>query len=181
MSKTNRLVATIAGVALSAALIFAYATGPDPRYTAAPGDSQQACATSGCHTGTALNGGGGSVVVNFPNGPTYTPGSQQTFTIVITDSRASVYGFQMTARLESNPASGQAGDFTAGAQQIVLCDNASIKGSRGCPANSPVQFIEHSRPFNTRTISVQWTAPATNGSVIHIGPSVAVVRAHSAK
>lgn len=168
MSKTNRFVATIAGVALSAALIIAHAAGPDPRYTAAPGDSPQACATSGCHTGTALNGGGGNVVVNFQNGQTYTPGGQQTFTIVITDSRARVYGFQMTARLESNLASGQAGDFTAGAQQIVLCDNGSLKGSRGCPTNSPVQFIEHGLPFNTNTISVQWTARATNVGNVHI-------------
>ena len=68
MSKTNRLVATTAGASLSAVLIFAYATGPDPRHTGAPGDDQQACATSGCHTGTALNGGGGNVVppsINF--------------------------------------------------------------------------------------------------------------------
>jgi len=90
MSKTNRLVATIACVALSAELIFAYATGADPRHTGAPGDDAQACATSGCHTGTALNGGGGNVVVNFQNGQTYTPGAQQTFTMVIMDSRARV-------------------------------------------------------------------------------------------
>jgi uncharacterized protein (TIGR03437 family) len=168
MSKTIRLAATIAGIVLSAALIFAYATGPDPRHTAAPGDDPKACATSGCHTGTALNGGGGNVVVNFPNGMTYTPGAQQTFTIVITDSRARVYGFQMTARLESNLTNGQAGDYTAGTQQIVLCDNGSLKGSRGCPTNVPVQFIEHSSPFSTNTISVQWTAPSSNVGNVHI-------------
>jgi uncharacterized protein (TIGR03437 family) len=149
-------------------MIFAYATGPDPRHTAAPGDDPQACATSGCHTGTALNGGGGNVVVNFSNGMTYTPGAQQTFNIAITDSRARVYGFQMTARLESNLSSGQAGDFTAGSQQIVLCDTGSLKGSRGCPANAQVQFIEHSSPFRTNTISVQWTAPSSNVGNVHI-------------
>ena len=168
MSKTNRLVATIAGGALSAAFIFAYATGPDPRHTSAPGDDPRACATSGCHTGTALNGGGGNVVVNFQNGHTYTPGAQQTFTIVITDSRARVYGFQMTARLESNLSNGQAGDFTPGTQQIVLCDNGSQKGTRGCPSNASVEFIEHSSPFRTNTISVQWTAPPTNVGNVHI-------------
>jgi uncharacterized protein (TIGR03437 family) len=168
MTSTNRLVGTIAGVALSAVLIFAYATGPDPRHTGAPGDDPLACATSGCHTGTALNGGGGNVVVNFQNGQTYTPGAQQTFTIVVTDSRARVYGFQMTARLESNLSNGQAGDFTAGTQQIVLCDNGSQKVSRGCPSNAPVEFIEHNSPFHTNTISVQWTAPSTNVGNIHI-------------
>jgi uncharacterized protein (TIGR03437 family) len=168
MSTTNRLVATTAGVALSAVLIFAYATGPDPRHTGAPGDDPHACATSGCHTGTALNGDGGHVVINFQNGQTYTPGSQQTFNIVVTDSRARLYGFQMTARLESNLSNGQAGDFIAGSQQIVLCDNGSQKGSRGCPSNAPVEFIEHSSPFHTNTISVQWTAPSSNVGNVHI-------------
>jgi hypothetical protein len=34
----------------------------------------------------------------------------------------------MTARLGSNLSNGQAGDFTAGAQQIVLCDNGDRQG-----------------------------------------------------
>ena len=168
MNKTKRLLATIVGGAVSAAIIFAFASGPDPRHTGAPGDNAQACATSGCHMGTSLNGGGGNVVVNFQNGQTYTPGAQQTFTIVVTDSRARVYGFQMTARLESNLSNGQAGDFTAGTQQIVLCDSGSLRGSRGCPASAPVQFIEHSNPFRTNTISVQWTAPSTNAGNVHL-------------
>src|SRR5260370_4711729 len=74
----------------------------------------------------------------------------------------------MTARLESNLTNGQAGDFTAGTQQIVLCDNGSLKGSRGCATNAPVQFIEHSSPFSTNTISAQWTAPSTNVGNVHI-------------
>ena len=31
----------------SAVLLYAYATGPDPRYTGAPGDNKLACAASG--------------------------------------------------------------------------------------------------------------------------------------
>lgn len=161
-------MAAMAGIASSVALIYAYSSGPDPRYTAAPGDDAKACTTSGCHEGTDLNGGGGNVVVNFPNGLTYSPGVQQTFTIVITDSVAKVYGFQMTARLESDLANGQAGDFTAGTQQYAICDNATFKGSKGCPPNAPVQFIEHSSPFKTNTISVLWTPPATNAGNVHI-------------
>ena len=84
----------------------------------------------------------------------------QTLTIVITDSQARAYGFQMTARLESDLAKGQAGDFTAGAQQFVLCDdNSNVRTpTRACPANALVQFIEHSDPFRTNTITVQWSA-----------------------
>src|SRR5260370_41786948 len=93
----------------------------------------------------------------------------------MTGSVAKAYGFQMTARLESNLANGQAGDFTAGTQQLVLCDDASFKGSKGCPASAPVQFIEHSAPFLTNTISVVWTPPASNAGNVHI-----YVAAHAA-
>jgi uncharacterized protein (TIGR03437 family) len=152
-------------------LVYAYATGPVPRMTTAPGDDSLGCSTAGCHTGTALNGGGGSVAVNFPGGMSYSPGVPQTFSVVVTDARARVYGFQMTARLESNLANGQAGDFTAGPGQIVICENESNKApGKPCPANGPVQFIEHGplSPFNTDTISVQWTPPDTNAGNIHI-------------
>jgi uncharacterized protein (TIGR03437 family) len=164
----NKIIAAVAGLAASAALIHAYSSGPDPRYTGAPGDNPLACSTSGCHTGTDLNGGGGNVVVKFPDGLTYTPGKKQTFTIIITDSKAKIYGFQMTARLESDLANGQAGDFAAGVGQFVICDNGTFKGNLGCPKNNPVEFIEHSSPFQTNTILVTWTPPATDVGNIHI-------------
>src|SRR5260370_10153487 len=151
MKKDKRLLIGKIAVAMAVipVLIQAYETGPDPRHTGAPGD--QTCAISACHVGTALNGGSGSVQLTSSTGTTYTPGQPQTFTIAITDSKAKVYGFQMSARTDSNPATGQAGDFTAGTQQIVVCDNGSIKGTNGCPANAAVEFIEHSSPFTTST------------------------------
>src|SRR3977135_2728934 len=97
---------------LFAAIIYGYASGRQPRETGAPGDDPKACASSGCHSDSALNSAGGNVVVYFPNGLTYTPGVQQKLTIVITDSAAKAWGFQMTARLDSNLSNGQAGDFT---------------------------------------------------------------------
>jgi uncharacterized protein (TIGR03437 family) len=168
MTRRNKFIFGLAATVSSAALIFGYATGPDPRYTGAPGDDPKACTSSGCHSDHALNSGGGNVVVNFPGGLNYTPGVQQTLTIVITDSVAKVWGFQMTARLDSNLSGGQAGDFTAGAQQFVLCENSSFKTSKGCPANAPVQFIEHSNPFTKNTITVTWTPPATDVGGVHI-------------
>ncbi|MBZ5608831.1 MAG: IPT/TIG domain-containing protein [Acidobacteriia bacterium] len=151
---------------MATALIYAHAAGPDPRHTGAPGDTT--CADADCHVGTPLNGGGGSVVVNFQNGLTYIPGERQTFTIVITDPKARVYGFQMTARLESDPVNGQAGDFTAGFQQLVICDNSTYKKPSGCPAKYPVEFIEHSEPFASNTIYVSWTAPSSDVGNVHI-------------
>src|SRR5579871_445115 len=167
MKKRQKLVAVIFAAAVGGAIIYAHAAGPDPRHTAAPGDDPLACATAGCHTGTPLNGGGGNVQVQFANGRTYTPGVPQTFTIVITDSVARVYGFQMTARLESNLANGQAGNFTPGAHQIVICDDSSLATASGCPTGQ-VEFIEHNLPFQSNTITVSWTPPSTNVGNVHI-------------
>jgi len=169
-SRRSRFLSATLAMAPGALLLYAYSNGPEARHTGAPGDDPLSCTTAGCHAGTALNGGGGKVEVNFPNGLTYSPGVSQTFTIVITDSRARRYGFQMTARLESDLNKGQAGDFTAGAQQFVLCDdNSNVRtATRPCPANAQVQFIEHSDPFVSNTITVQWTPPATNAGNVHI-------------
>lgn len=172
MFKT-RLGRAILAMVPSVVLLYAYSAGPITRVTGAPGDDPGACTV--CHLGTALNGGGGKVELQFPNGLTYTPGQSQTVTIAVTDSAARVYGFELTARLESNLANGQAGDFTAGAQQVVKCDNDSIKGAAGCPANAQVQFVTHTSPFRTSTIQVQWTAPATN-----VGPVRLYVAANAA-
>ena len=170
MRVRNQVITIVASVVACAAIIHAYAEGPLPRYTAAPGDNPLACASATCHVGTPLNGGGGNVVVNFPNGMTYTPGGgAQTFTIVITDSKARVYGFEMTARPESNLSNGQAGNFTAASQQFVICDNDDIvTPSHPCPSSDPVQFIEHNAPYSTKTINVSWTPPATNVGNVHI-------------
>src|SRR5260370_570739 len=168
MTKDKRLliVKIVVAIAIVPVLIHAYATGPDPGHTGAPGD--QTCAISGCHVGTALNGGGGSVQLTSSTGMTYTPGQPQTFTIAISDSKAKMYGFQMSARIDSNPTSGQAGDFTAGSQQIALCDNGNLKGTSGCPSGATVQFIEHSSPFTKGSINVQWTAPASNVGTVTV-------------
>jgi uncharacterized protein (TIGR03437 family) len=162
----HKISAGIAGLLFTAAAIYAHKDGPDPRRTGAPGD--ETCVAADCHVGTDLNAGGGNVVVNFENGQVYKPGVAQTFTIVITDSQARDWGFQMTARLESNPATAQAGDFTAGKQQLVICENSLFKTSKGCPADAPVQFIEHSTPLSSNTISVKWTPPAANAGNVHI-------------
>jgi uncharacterized protein (TIGR03437 family) len=134
--------------------------------TGAPGDST--CAQSGCHTGTALNGGGGSVRLASSEGTTYTPGKTQTLTIAIADSSARAYGFQATARLDSSPTSGQAGSFTASTNQMVICANGSLRGASGCPSRSPLQFVEHSRALSTSTVTFSWTAPSSDVGTITI-------------
>ena len=167
IERKHKIAAAIVAGLTFAGLLWAHAAGPDPRHTGAPGDDPLACTSVGCHVGTALNGGGGNVQVQFPNGLTYTPGVKQTFTIVITDTKARAYGFQMSARLDSNLSNGVAGTFTPDSHQIVICDNNNTRPKTGC-ANNGVEFIEHSLPYNVNTISVVWTPPASNVGGVHI-------------
>ena len=171
----SRAIAISATVGVSVAVLLAKYAGPDPRYTGAPGDNPTACIYTGCHVGTP-NSGGGSVSVTFPNGLTYTPGGpQETLTINVTDPAAKFFGYEMTARLDSNPSNGQAGDFSANPQtQVVLCagafgDSGSFKPLNGCPTTQPVEFITHeTMPSSSSPIKILWTPPATNVGNIHI-------------
>ena len=144
-------------------VLYAYSSGPPPRKTGAPGDAGT-CAS--CHG----KPDGGNFQVAFPDGLFYTPGVQQTFTITITepDPVTDGYGFEMSARLESDLANAQAGDFTAGEHQQVICDHAGTKPAGGCPSGNTVEFIEQSSLLIANTIPVVWTAPATNAGNVYI-------------
>jgi uncharacterized protein (TIGR03437 family) len=163
MTFRNRILTSgIAG--LAPMLLYAFSTGPLPRRTGAPGD--QTCVQ--CHTGTALNGGGGNLALSASSGSTYTAGQIITLTLTVTDPTAAVYGFQATARMDSNPSNGQAGSFGAGAQQRVICEDNSPRPDAGCPSSGPLQFIEHTAPFTTNTITFSWTAPAADAGPVTI-------------
>jgi uncharacterized protein (TIGR03437 family) len=163
MKLSTRIV--IAGIGgLAPMLLYSFSAGPLPRHTGAPGD--QTCVQ--CHFGTALNGGGGGVAVTASTGTTYTPGQSVTFTVTITDAAARVYGFQASARLDSNAEAGQAGSFVPGAQQRVICQDGAEMPAAGCPASGPLQFVEHTSPLQTNTITFNWTAPATDAGPVTI-------------
>jgi uncharacterized protein (TIGR03437 family) len=140
----------------------ANSSGPPVRHTGAPGDAPQACATAGCHTGTAVNGGGGRVTLTFEGGDTYVPGQRKRVTVTIEDA-ANRYGFQATVRLVSDLANGQAGRFVNQSGLLVLCSNDATRPSSGnCPASAPVEFLSHASSLTSRTVTFEWEAPATN-------------------
>jgi uncharacterized protein (TIGR03437 family) len=153
--------AAIVGAPLIA---WAFSTGPIAHVTAVPGTGERAC--TACHVGTALNGGGGSAALAAASS-TYTPGQKQTITLTVNDAAAHVYGFEMTARLASDRTQ-SAGTFTPGAGQRVLCASTSVddegkpRTGNTCDSSDPVEFIEHSQPSTTNTITVDWTAPSSD-------------------
>lgn len=143
-----------------------YPFGPPNGVTIAPGDRPGVSCTA-CHNGTALNGGGGSVRLAFPNGLTYTPGQTQNINLVINDAIAATSGFEITARMEASPNTQQAGSFIAGTNQKVICSDNTIQPAAGCGGNG-IQWMEHSQPSLSSTIAIQWTPPATNAGNVHI-------------
>lgn len=183
--KPNWVTITQVGTMLAVPLVlWAFSYGPDAHHTAVPGTNEPSCSLSGCHlTPTPVNGGGGNVKIAFSGGgTTYTPGQKQILTITITDSAAKVYGFQMTARPQSNLSGGQAGTFTPDAAQAVLCASASLsdvgtpRNGANCPSAAPIEFVEHNnQPYTTNVINVTWTAPATD-----VGPVGIYISANAA-
>jgi uncharacterized protein (TIGR03437 family) len=157
-------------------LIYAHQAGPDPGHAGVPGELT--CNTAGCHTGTPVNGGGGSVTINA-GGSTYTPGVAQQVSVTVSDPKQRRWGFQLTARSASDPTA-EAGTFAPldGLTQ-VFCSSVTqlIKDPSvilSCGPSAPLQYIEHTLPGakitsvgagNTWTFN--WTPPATaTGNII---------------
>ncbi len=169
MNQNKKLfIAKFAVVLAVPVVLWAFSAGPDAHKSGVPGTGEGTCNEVGCHVGAAVNGGGGSVTITAAEGTGYTPAKKQTLTIKITDSAARAYGFQITARLASDH-SKQAGTFTVGTSQLVLCAGTAVSDLGGtrpnsgtCPASKPLEFIEHSRALSTSTITVDWTPPSSD-------------------
>jgi uncharacterized protein (TIGR03437 family) len=122
--------------------------------------------------GGPINATNGGVTATF-SPSTYTPGSPVTVTVRVTDAVNKLFGFQMTARKESNLATDQAGRFsyTPGVTG-VLCAVADPSGvprtlNGNCPVSGPLEFMEHVTPSSSGTWSFTWTPPATAVGPVH--------------
>ncbi len=174
MSRRKKLIlnSSLIFVAIAPIVLYAYEYGPDPGYTGAPGDNATACIASGCHTGT-LNSGKGSVKIVASGGTTYVPGQMQTISVTVTDPTERKYGFQLTARADSNPKTTSAGLLNPGSDGLtqVLCADGSNAPTGGCTAKNggTLEWAEHtlsgygkSGTPPSYTYTFNWTPPATN-------------------
>ncbi len=161
-------------LAIAAIGIYAYEYGPDPGYSGAPGDNPTGCQASGCHTDTPNTTPGGSVKIVAAGGTTYVPGQAQQIQVTVTDSTERRYGFELSARVDSNPQMMGAGTLTPidANTQVINCQNAVAMGDTpfngSCPSGNTLQWIEHnttgyfkSAPPST-TYTFNWTPPATD-------------------
>lgn len=135
--------------------LYAHNDGADPRLTGAPGEST--CLS--CHSGTALNGGGGSLRLSAAS-TTYTPGVKQRIQVQISDSAQRRWGFEATARLDS-------------ARTTRAGDIASVDSNTRVMTNAGLQFITHTLAGTRNgttggvTFEFDWTPPATD-----VGPVI---------
>lgn len=153
---------TIALFATLPVSLIAFSTGPPIKRTGNAVDGGLDC--SACHrTYAPANSdarGGVSIVTNA-----YTPGAKQLVLVTVSHPEARRYGFQLTARLASDPTK-QAGSFSASSFIRVRCDPT---GDAPCPQDA-LQFAEHaSAPFSdpgSYTFQVEWTPPAADAGDI---------------
>lgn len=141
-------------------LIWSYGGGPPPRRTGAPGE--RSCLDAGCHSGTRIDDSPdllldtGALFTYVPGGP------RQRWILRNADTQARAFGFQLTARLVSDPEHSQAGDFAeADSRTQVVCDDQQLRGAAGCSSKSLVQFVQHSDPHMDGQFAFDWTPPAT--------------------
>jgi uncharacterized protein (TIGR03437 family) len=150
-------------VAFLPILLRANSDGAIPRVTGAPGDDPAACTS--CHTGTSLNSGPGSLTITAAGGANYTPGVKQRIKVTVADPTARRWGFSLSPRVASNPATGRAGRIgTVDRNTRVLCDGDT---PAPCADANAVEFITHTlsgtRLGTTRSVDFEfdWTPPAT--------------------
>ncbi len=163
MIKLSRILVVILAVFAPAA--WAHSYGPMPRVTAAPGDNALACTQ--CHAGT-LNSGAGSVKILLLSGNVDIPGVKQHIQVQVSDPNQQRWGFQLSARLDSAPSTGQAGTLTPtdGLTQVICEDYGPL------PCATGVQFIEHTSAGTRNgqklgaTFDFDWTPPAANAGTI---------------
>lgn len=155
LSVKRRLRALII-VAFISVTAYASITGPEPRYTGAPGDNGS-CVS--CHdTFHQANVGPGSVSLNLSDIPSgvYEPGEKYRLVVTVRQTNRQRYGFQLTAIDKDG---GRAGTFQAVGSDTQVNPSAGANGR---------QYIQH-REAGTlpngsgqRTWQVDWTAPATD-------------------
>ena len=163
--KTTLFTLTLVAAGIPAA--FGFSSGPQIRRSGAPGDTL----CTACHAGTPVNGGPGSVKIILPGGTFYTPSVKQHIKVTVSDPDQARWGFELTARLNSNLSGGRGGDLLVSdaVNTQIKCDTPGT----AAPCNAgDVQFIEHTRPGTAagqkvgNTFEFDWMPPAAGaGSV----------------
>jgi uncharacterized protein (TIGR03437 family) len=138
------------------AAAYGHVSGLPIHVTGGAVDGGHTCAQ--CHSGgPGVNLGGGrmSIITSA-----YAPGITQTITVTVQDASMLRFGFQLTARLETDE-SKQAGSFSDRSDSHVFCDPDSSPG----PCGGAAEYVTHTpdstqaSSSGTRTFIISWTPP----------------------
>jgi mono/diheme cytochrome c family protein len=122
---------------------------PPVASTGAPGEST--CIR--CHSGTPLNGGGGSVTLSgLPRGG-YQPGVVYSLTVQVTDVAMSRFGFELQAQNTAN-------NSAAGTLTVVTATNTVVR------PNGTKSYVSHRNASTNSSWTFNWTAPATGAPTV---------------
>lgn len=140
----------------------AFSTGPVPGRTGAAADGGTTC--NACHRGNDLNDGVGKLMIMVRE---YKPGVKQKIRVMLQHPTAARWGFELTARLASDPTQ-PAGTFVPANNYLIKCFDNTF-----APCNGQREFVEHSQPTTFAgqrggaTWEVEWMPPSTD-----VGPIV---------
>lgn len=137
---------------LKGARVNANSSGPPLSRTGAP--SEQTCAASGCHTGSAVNSGGGTLTIaGLP--ANYALNQEYDITITLSQSGRSRFGFQATVIDDTGKEAGT----------LTVTDSARTQAFPGTVGANLRRYINHtftgSSGSNQISWSFRWKAPAT--------------------
>jgi hypothetical protein len=129
---------------------------PNGKAGATGSPSESACNASGCHVGTALNSGPGSVTISSSNLTDwmYVPGQSYSISVTVAETGRSLFGLGFEA-LKSN--GDNAGTLVAGTGTTI-----KTKVVGGFSRKNIVQQTDAGATSNSHTFTFTWNAPATD-------------------
>lgn len=141
-----------AGLIVASLALIANGSGAPEGLSGAPGESN----CTECHLGT-VNSGSGRVRIEAVNATAYTPGQTLRIRVIVEDSAASRFGFQLSVRPESNPR------ISAGKLAAV---NNSTQILPGGTQEWATHTLAGSRVTSPATFELDWTAPASDAGPV---------------
>ncbi len=141
-----------AGIIVASLALIANNGGAPEGTSGAPGESN----CTECHLGN-VNSGSGRVRVEAVNATSYTPGQTLRIRVIVEDSAATRFGFQLSARPESNSR------VSAGKLAAV---NNSAQILPGGTQEWATHTLAGSRVTSPATFELDWTAPAADAGPV---------------
>ena len=139
------------------------------RISGAPGDSNQTCASSNCHSGGSFEPEGNITVLDAEGNEidAFIPGETYDLTLSISTSQsASFYGFQMVALDKENNAVNNWSELGDNMQLVTLASR---------------DYLEHNEPSESNEFTTKWTAPEVGSEEVTFYFSVNAVNGNGGR